>query len=64
MDDPHHLGLRSIKGLGSTCPRCHDLMLERVERYSKLGSDVVRWLGADDRIEPAAVVRPVAGGWP
>jgi hypothetical protein len=35
-------------------------MLKRVERYAKLGSDVARRLGADDWIEPTAVVRLVA----
>ena len=64
MDDLHHLGLQPIDGLGSTCPRCHDLVLERVKRYAKLDPDVVRWLGADDWIEPAPVVRPVAVGRP
>jgi hypothetical protein len=64
MDDLHHLGLRPIEGLASTCPRCHNLVLEWVERYAKLDPGVVRWLGADDWIEPAAVVRPVAVGRP
>jgi hypothetical protein len=61
MDNLHYLGLQPIERSASTCPRCRDLVLER---YVKLDPDVVRWLGADDRIEPAAVVRPVAGGWP
>jgi hypothetical protein len=64
MDDLYHLGLQPIERLASTCPRCHDLVLERVERYAKLDLDVVRWLGAGDWIEPAAAVRLVPGGWP
>jgi hypothetical protein len=37
---------------------------ERVERYGEMDPAIVRWLGANDWIEPAAVVRLVAGGRP
>jgi hypothetical protein len=41
-----------------------DVASERLARFAELDQDVVRWLGAGDWIEPAAVVRPVAGGRP
>jgi hypothetical protein len=62
----HRLGPRPageiLAEVLATCPGCRRLVLDLVERYAKLDPDVVRWLDADDWIEPAAVVRLVAGG--
>jgi hypothetical protein len=62
----HHLGPRPLgeligEVLTAACPRCCDLVLDRVERYGEMDPDLVRWLGADDWLEPAAVVRLVSG---
>jgi hypothetical protein len=60
----HRLGLRPIEVSVGTCPRCHDLVLERVGQYAELVPEVVHWRDAGSWIEPAAVVLPMAGGRP
>jgi hypothetical protein len=62
----HHLGPRPLGELigavlTAACPRCCDLVLDRVQRYGEMDPDLVHWLSADDWIEPAAVVRLVGG---
>ena len=62
----HSLGPRPIgevlAAIVRRFPQARDLTDEQLARFAELDPHVVRWLGADDWIEPRAVVRLVAGG--
>jgi hypothetical protein len=61
---PRPLGELLSDILARLCPQCRDLVQEQVELYGGMDPDLVHWLGGRDWIEPAAVVRLVAGGRP
>ena len=61
---PRPLGELLSEILANTCPQCRDLTQERLERYAEMDPKVLRWLGADDWLEPAAVIRLVLRGRP
>ncbi len=45
----------------ATCPACRGLVLERLDRYAGLDPDLVRFFGGADWLEPADLIRAVAG---
>jgi hypothetical protein len=48
-----------LAGIIRRFPQARDLVDEQLAAFAQLDPDVVRWLGADDWVEPAAVVRLV-----
>jgi hypothetical protein len=64
----HALGPRPTGELLATImvrhPDTRPFVEQRLERHAQDDPQFVRWLGADDWIEPAAVVRLVSGGRP
>ena len=64
----HALGPRPVGEILAevlaTCPGCRGLVLERLDRYAGLDPDLVRFFGGADWLEPAGLIRAVAGGRP
>ena len=46
--------------VAGACPPCRAVVLDLLEYYSSFDSDFVRWAGADDWCEAAAVLRIIA----
>jgi hypothetical protein len=62
----HSLGPRPIGEVLATIlrrfPQANAVVDEQLARFAELDPAVVRWLGADDWLEPASVLHLVAGG--
>jgi hypothetical protein len=62
----HALGPRPVGEVLATIlyrfPQARDLTDAQLAHYAELDPNVVRWLGADDWIEPQQILRVVAGG--